>query len=165
MQRFPDWLVGDWDASVTFNGFAFPSRTVDKAVVAADTTLPGFTKLSIAFIPDVGSDVRHALRFVTDRSGGVVEDRAFNLTSVINASLRGDIVEDVEFDAARDPNRATISFRRGATNNAERIELFANARESATRPDDGVFFAAESTRQASCGWALWRALLTLTVLR
>jgi hypothetical protein len=45
-----------------------------------------------------------------------------------------------------------VRFVPGATVNAERIELFSNARESATRPADGVFFALEALRQVTLGY-------------
>jgi hypothetical protein len=51
----------------------------------------------------------------------------------------------------RAPRRLTVRFVPGSTVNAERIELFANARESATR-DDGVFFALEALRQVTLGY-------------
>ncbi len=44
-----------------------------------------------------------------------------------------------------------MRFVPGATVNAERVELFVNARESATRPD-GVFFALEALRQVTLGY-------------
>ena len=42
----------------------------------------------------------------------------------------------------------------GASNNAERIELFTNAREQETRETDGVFFASETFRQVSLGYGI-----------
>ncbi len=53
--------------------------------------------------------------------------------------------------AARCAARLTVRFVPGATVNAERVELFANARESATRPD-GAFFALEALRQVTLGY-------------
>jgi hypothetical protein len=41
----------------------------------------------------------------------------------------------------------------GVSNNAERIELFSNARESETRASDGTFFAAEALRQVTLGYS------------
>lgn len=155
VQAFPEWLLGDWTARVVFEGYAFPSQTVAKAAVAADTSLPGFLKLSIVFIPDVGSPLEHALRFVRAPGGEVVEDRAFALASTLNAGLGGEsAVQEVVYDPEQDANRLTVVLRPGAANNAERVELFTNNREAAERPADGVFFAAETIRQVTMGYSV-----------
>ena len=83
---------------------------------------------------------------------GVLEDRAFNLKSIVNAYLGKDAVESVEYEPTRDANRTTVNIRPGASPNAERIELFCNARESETRASDGTFFAAEASRQVTLGY-------------
>jgi hypothetical protein len=41
--------------------------------------------------------------------------------------------EEVEYSAAENPNRLTLRLVSGASPNAERIELFTNARESELR--------------------------------
>jgi hypothetical protein len=119
--------------------------------VVSDPTIPGFQKLSIAYIPDVGSGAMHQLRFVRRSDGKVVADRAFDLKSIIDGYLGKPIVEEVEYAPEREPNRATVRLAPGGTVNAERLELFSNARESALR-DDGVFFALESLRQVTLGY-------------
>lgn len=62
--------------------------------------------------------------------------------------LGPDLVSNVEY-VGKEPNRATLNFKQMATRNAERIELFSNARETETKPD-GTFYAAECLRQV-CG--------------
>jgi len=81
----------------------------------------------------------------------VVEDRAFNLRSVIDGYSGKALVEEVEYAPEREPNRCTVRLVAGGAVNAERLELFSNARESATR-EDGVFFALESLRQVTLGY-------------
>ena len=153
-QTYPAWLAGEWDAAADFAGYEFPSA-VPKAVLAKEPTVPGFQKLSLAYIPDVGSDRRsYRVRFVQTAKGDVVEDRAFNLAEVQRAYLsRDDAVDGVEYDMDADPNRTTIRYKSGVTNNAERIELFTNARESQTRASDGTFFASEAFRQVTLGYS------------
>ena len=90
----------------------------------------------------------------------MLEDRAFNLRSVVDGYLNQGVgptmikraVEDVEYDPMTDPNRTTVRLVPGASVNAERIELFANARESELRPSDGTFFCSEATRQVTLGY-------------
>ncbi|EEH58455.1 uncharacterized protein MICPUCDRAFT_56248 [Micromonas pusilla CCMP1545] len=155
--RFPDWLEGTWRCTSTFEGFDFPSKNINKNALLKEPTVPGFQKMSLVYVPDVGtSDVEYLVRFVraNDGDGGVCEDRVFNLKSIVDAYLkRPDAVEAVEYDAASDANRVTVRLAPGVSNNAERIELFSNARESETRASDGTFFAAEALRQVTLGYS------------
>ena len=58
----------------------------------------------------------------------------------------------MEYEPTRDANRTTVNIRPGASPNAERIELFCNARESETRVADRTFFASEASRQVTLGY-------------
>ena len=153
-QRYPDWLEGTWRCTATFAGFEFPSKTMSKSALIKEPTIPGFQKLSLVYVPDVGtSDVSYDVRFAKfEGIEGVLEDRAFNLKSIVNAYLGKDAVEAVEYEPTRDANRTTVNIRPGASPNAERIELFCNARESETRASDRTFFAAEASRQVTLGY-------------
>jgi hypothetical protein len=157
--RYPAWLEGTWNANAGFEGYAFPSKNLNAKLLVKEPTVPGFQKLSMVYIPDVGmTDVRYAVRFVRGGGGAgtgpVYEDRAFNLRAVVNAYLGKEAVaaDGVEYDRAADPNRTTVRLAQGASPNAERIELFCNARESETRASDGTFFASEAMRQVTLGY-------------
>lgn len=79
------------------------------------------------------------------------EDRQYNLAQTIDAHLGYDAVEDVVYDSSR-PNRISVVFRKSRTRNAERVELFCNARESETvTREDGVvvFLCSEYMRQVT----------------
>ena len=97
-QRYPDWLEGTWRCTATFAGFEFPSKTMSKSALIKEPTIPGFQKLSLVYVPDVGtSDVSYDVRFAKfEGIEGVLEDRAFNLKSIINAYLGKDAVEAVD---------------------------------------------------------------------
>ena len=153
-QRYPDWLEGTWRCTATFAGFEFPSKTMSKSALIKEPTIPGFQKLSLVYVPDVGtSDVSYDVRFAKfEGIEGVLEDRAFNLKSIVNSYLGKDAVESVEYEPTRDANRTTVNIRPGASPNAERIELFCNARESDTRVADRTFFASEASRQVTLGY-------------
>ena len=153
-QRYPDWLEGTWRCTATFAGFEFPSKTMSKSALIKEPTIPGFQKLSLVYVPDVGtSDVSYDVRFAKfEGIEGVLEDRAFNLKSIVNSYLGKDAVESVEYEPTRDANRTTVNIRPGASPNAERIELFCNARESETRVADRTFFASEASRQVTLGY-------------
>ena len=151
-QIFPDWLDGTWDCTTQFAGYSFPSTRIDKNRLVKDTSVPGFLKLSILQLADVGAGGQHQLRFSRRADGAVVEDKAFNLTSMVDALLRGPVVQSVDYEPAREQNRVTLRLVPGSTNNAERVELYFNARESDIRPD-GVFYALESVRQVALGYS------------
>ena len=120
--------------------------------MVADVLTPGFQKLSIVQVPDVGSGGTYPLRWVRRASdGAVIEDRAANIAAVVAGFLGAPLVAGVDYAPEREPNRLTVRFVPGGTVNAERVELFANAREAATR-DDGVFFALEALRQVTLGY-------------
>ena len=161
-QTYPDWLEGEWMATADFAGYSFPSKTMNPKLLVKEPTIPGFQKLSLVYLPDVGSNqVRYPVRFARrEPNGPVYEDRAFNLDAVVTGYLNQGVgptmlkkvVDEVEYDPTKDPNRITVRLTSGASVNAERIELFANARESETRDSDGTFFCAESLRQVTLGY-------------
>jgi hypothetical protein len=73
-QVFPDWILGTWEVSSTFAGFELPVKTLSKQTLMADKSIPGFQKLSIAQLPDVGAPGRFQLRFTRRSDGKVVQD-------------------------------------------------------------------------------------------
>ena len=79
-------LLGTWQVTANFQGYKFSDK-IPREQLVRDITIPGFQKLSLALVPDVGkSPVSYQLRFVREpRTGQVIEDRAFNLTSIINS--------------------------------------------------------------------------------
>ena len=164
--KYPLFLLGEWEQEVSFSGYEFPSdEYIDRDTLQRAATCPGFQKLSVAYLPDVGKTPapKYRSRFVHERPGeniddargDVVEDRAFNLRNIFNAYLEDETaVESVDYDFSKNPNRATVTLRRGAANNAERVELFTNARESETSGKDGSFLCAETVRQVSLGYSV-----------
>ena len=153
---YPGWLEGEWSVRSEFAGYEFPSASASEETIAREPSTPGFQKMSLAFLPDVGANATFRARFSRGRgkrAKGVYEDRAFNLSEIIDAYVGADAVEEVEYDAERDANRTTIRLRRGASNNAERVELFTNNRATETRASDGTFFVREDFRQVTLGYS------------
>lgn len=119
----------------------------------------GAEKCSVAFIPDVGKEgVSFPMRFMRDKSGVVREDRESNLRAAIRGGLGYDAVESVETKAdpmmpnpfGVNPNRLSLRFASGLTNNAERIELFTTSRETEQpTSDESLFFVSEGVRQVT----------------
>ena len=159
--KYPDWLVGEWSVEQTFAGYEMPLKDViPRDALMAEGDVPGFKKLSIASLPDVGKEgVRFTMRWARDAEGYVREDRAANLNSAIRGGLGYDAIEYIEYKADRgnpgllgsnagNPNRVKLVFAPGLTKNADRIELFVNARETEA-PREDLFYTTEALKQVT----------------
>lgn len=150
-QVYPQFMRGEWEVKATFAGFLFPSKSLSKSKVTADVSIPGFQKCSIAALADVGRDLTQYRMRIDDRG---LEDRPFTLAQQIDSHLGYKAVKEVFYDGASNPNRLSISFEPYKTRNAERIELFCNARESElvpnpTRDSLKIFVCSEYIRQVT----------------
>ena len=126
-QVYPKFMKGEWDVSLKFAGYLFPSKTISKDDIVKNVNIPGFQKCSIASIADVGRELT-TYRMKIKENG--TEDRAQTLAETIDAHLGYKAVQDVLYDPSNNPNRISIDFQKNRTRNAERVELFCNARES-----------------------------------
>jgi hypothetical protein len=174
--QFPGWMEGEWDATLTFVGADFPSSTaapaagsggtgkqpsiIPKSQIVADTTLPGFRRLSIAMVPDVGKPHSFKMRFLRREDEGaarVEEDRAFNLKAALESEVGRGAVASIDYNPGKNPNRLTINLLPQAAVNAQKIDLFCNARAplpaAAAPPQEAgegeVFRYTEDIRQVS----------------
>uniref|UniRef100_A0A7S4EWY0 DUF6816 domain-containing protein n=1 Tax=Chrysotila carterae TaxID=13221 RepID=A0A7S4EWY0_CHRCT len=155
---YPEWLNGEWRASIAFDGYELPPCGISREELFSQPTIPGFQKLSVASIPDVGSSWSCRLRYVKPdpTQKAVFEDRAYNLRSITNGCLGYDAIDRVEYEPTsleynKGPNRISLVFKQGRTPNAERIELFANSREWETLAGADIFVCSESIRQVTFG--------------
>lgn len=159
VQVYPDFMRNDnssgssgttgiWDISCKFGGYLFPSTKIPRDVITSNPLTPGFQKCSIAAICDVGKDFTYKMKI--DPITGV-EDRIYTLSSQINSSLNYNAVSEIIYNGKVNPNRISIDFVEYRTRNAERIELFCNARESEYVDETGVFVCSEAIRQVTFG--------------
>lgn len=157
VQTYPSFLLGQWDITMKYRGYTFPSSNIPKEKLIQNVNIPGFQKLSIAMVGDVGRD-ETKYKLSIDESTKT-EDRKASLQTSIAGHLGNDAVREVIYDAKENPNRLSIDFIPQRTRNANRIELFCNARESelVTVPSksDGVprniFVCSEYIRQVTFG--------------
>lgn len=137
---YPAWMEGEWQVDCNFIGADFPSSAtkaspyVPKDRIVSDTGLPGFRRLSIAMVPDVGKDHAFRMKFASKDGGRVEEDKAFNLKSALESELGKAAVTTIEYNPDKNPNRASLNLLPGASPNAQRIELFWNARSVLPSP-------------------------------
>jgi len=154
-QVYPDFLRGSWDVTMKYRGFLFPSKTIAKEKIVANVGVPGFQKLSIAQVGDVGREVTNYKMSIDGSTG--LEDRKVSLSTSIDGHLGYDAVREVIYDPRENPNRISIDFVPNRTRNANRIELFWNARESELVPAASsasgrtVFVCSEYVRQVTFG--------------
>ena len=159
--RYPDWLEGEWSVEQTFAGYEMPVKDIiPRDTLMAEADVPGFKKLSIAFLPDVGKEgVRFTMRWVRDADGFVREDRAANMNSAIRGGLGYDAIDYIDYKTDRgnpgllgsnagNPNRLKLVFAPGLTKNADRIEIFVNARETEA-PREDLFYTTEALKQVT----------------
>ena len=156
-QTFPDFMRGHWKIQSKFRGFLFPSTNIPKTKITSNALIPGFQKCSIASICDVGKEFTEYEMKIDPQTG--LEDRLFNFAQVIDANLGYKAVDSVIYDGKQNPNRVSINFVKNRTRNAERIELFYNAREAQliqnaatdknTNVDSPVFVCSEYMRQVT----------------
>lgn len=147
LQVYPKWLRGNWRVESRFAGFLLPSKTIPKEQVVANPTVAGFQKCSIANLADIGKE-RITYDWSVDTATGW-EDRASTLPSQINSYLGYKAVQSVTYNPQRNPNRLAVQFVEYRTINAERIEIFCNARES--YESDDLFVCAEYVKQVTFG--------------
>mmetsp|Transcript_19441 Transcript_19441/g.44283 ORF Transcript_19441/g.44283 Transcript_19441/m.44283 type:complete len:359 (-) Transcript_19441:58-1134(-) len=151
-QIYPDFMRGSWKVALSFSGYTFPSKAIDRAELVADASVPGFQRCSVALLADVGRD---GATYAMDVDARGRMDVAAALASSIDSHIGRAVVRGVDWDPKVTPNRAGVSFVTGSTRNAERIELFWNGRESEVAVgDDGggdVFVCAEYLKQVTFG--------------
>jgi hypothetical protein len=165
-QVFPEWMHGSWKVTSNFAGYIFPSQKISALRITQDFVVPGFQKCSIAQTADVGKEnVQYEMKI--DPSSGL-EDRTLNLQQALDAYLGYRAVSQVLYNVRQNPNRLSIDFVDYKTINAERIELFCNARESETytiplvvahagaessssNEQQEIFVASEYVRQVTFG--------------
>lgn len=147
-QVYPEFMRGTWDVQLKFGGFLFPSKTISKERISQNALIPGFQKCSIAALCDVGKDISYSMTI--DEVTGL-EDRISTLSSQIQGFLGYSAVKDILYNPKNNPNRISIDFVDYRTKNAERIELFCNARDSDYVPETDVFVCSEYLRQVTFG--------------
>lgn len=157
-QAYPSFMRGSWDVNMKFNGFVFPSASITRDRLVSNYDVPGFQKLSIAMVGDVGRENASYVLNIDENTG--LEDRRTSLLTSINSHLGYYAASDVHYDPRENPNRLSIDFVPNRTRNANRIELFCNARESDTiesyDPVDQsssitTFVCSEHVRQVTFG--------------
>jgi len=90
---YPPYMIGRWNTSLKFVGARFIDD-IPLDTLAKNENLPGFTKYSVIFTPDIGKDIENVvLRFV-QLDSHPREDHPHNIRNLIQAFLPEDAVVD-----------------------------------------------------------------------
>lgn len=88
---YPPYMIGRWNTSLTFSKANFTDK-IPLEVLAQNNNLPGFTKYSVIFAPDMGKDVNFIMRYAQIDSHPR-EDHPFNLRQRVQAYLPESIID------------------------------------------------------------------------
>ena len=149
-QIYPPFARGVWEVAMTFSGYTFPSTTVSTNQLISNSDVPGFQKLSIAMIGDVGKATSSYILDVDTSTG--YENRILSYTSSITSHLGYNAVREIKYNPKdNSPNRLSIDFIPQRTRNANHIELYYNARESELQLSESpsIFVCSEHIRQVT----------------
>jgi hypothetical protein len=100
---YPPFLLGKWNTTLTFSGVKINNKLpVDK--ISQDNTLPGFSKYSVIFFPEMGKDVNNVILRFVDIDSHPREDHSFNARSLINAFIPSVVIDKALYNYQKAPN-------------------------------------------------------------
>ena len=92
---YPPYMIGRWNTSLTFSNANFtPNVPIEE--LARNNELPGFTKYSVIFAPDMGKNVSFIMRYAQIDSHPR-EDHPFNLRQRVQAFLPETVVDSAPY--------------------------------------------------------------------
>lgn len=149
---YPAAFEGTWQVSARLKSVAFP-----QGQSFMDRNVPGVTKASmVAALPDVGAGADAAVvyqcRFIPSAEG-VVADRIFNQTALLDAFLGYRATQSVDYDAEKEPTRMAVVYTTPRKNDVQggvdvrKAELFINNRRAAQSGES--FYMSEFYRQVN----------------
>lgn len=100
---YPPYLIGKWNTTLTFEDATFTEK-IPLDILSKDNNLPGFTKYSIVFAPDMGLNV-NLLRRYAQIDSHPREDHPFNMREIFRAFLPDDVkIESAAYSFQKAPD-------------------------------------------------------------
>lgn len=97
------FLIGRWNTTMKFKGANF-TNLIPLETLAKNDNIPGFSKYSIIFAPDIGKDIRNmTFRFV-QIDGHPRYDHPFNIRSLIVSFLPDAVVDSAPYSFQKAPD-------------------------------------------------------------
>lgn len=100
---YPPFLIGRWNTTMKFRGANFTSL-IPLEKLAQNDNLPGFSKYSVIFAPDMGKEIRDMTLRWAQVDSHPREDHPFNMRSLITAFLPDAIVDSAPYSFQKAPD-------------------------------------------------------------
>jgi len=102
---YPPYMIGCWNTTMKFAGAKF-TNDIPLEILAKDDTVPGFSKYSVIFTPDMGKDISNlTLRYV-QLDSHPREDHPYNLRGLVETfmSTDGAVVDSAPYSFQKAPD-------------------------------------------------------------
>lgn len=93
---YPPYLIGRWSASFKFTGAQF-TKQVPLETLAQNENLPGFSKYSVIFAPDMGQDISNVTLRWAQIDSHPREDHPFNIRQLVHAFIPDAVVDSAPY--------------------------------------------------------------------
>lgn len=130
---YPPFLIGRWNTSMTFRGANF-TDLIPIETLAKKDNLPGFSKYSVIFAPDMGKEISNTTLRWAQIDSHPREDHPFNVRNLITAFIPDAVVDSAPYSFQKAPdwfhspaNQWVIHYH-DATGEGK-VELFTVKRE------------------------------------
>jgi hypothetical protein len=151
---YPPYLIGRWNATFKFAGARFTSK-VPLEQLAQNENLPGFSKYSVLFVPDMGRDVSNVTLRWVQLDAHPREDHPFNVRQLVHAFAPDATVDAAPYAFQKAPdvfhspaNRWSVRYHDGAGEGAvDLLTLKRNIQVFADTVETTEYFRQTHTRR------------------
>eukprot|EP01038_Epipyxis_sp_PR26KG_P006582 gene6582-9048_t len=100
---YPPYMIGKWNTTMKFAGATFTNDIpIDK--LAKDNSLPGFTKYSVIFAPDIGVDIQDLILRYAQVDSHPREDHSFNIRNLVQSFIPTAVVDSAPYAYQKAPD-------------------------------------------------------------
>jgi hypothetical protein len=100
---YPPYMIGKWKVSMKFKGASF-TDSIPIETLSKNDNIPGFSKYSVVFAPDVGKDVDDMeLRYVQIDSHPR-EDHPRNIRNILPKFIPDAVVDEAPYEFRKSPD-------------------------------------------------------------
>ena len=100
---YPPFMIGTWKTSLTFRGVQF-SNNIDPSKLIGENAIPGIEKYSIAFLPDIGTNLNNVRMQYVQLDSHPRENHPFNMRQLMQSSSKDTVVESAPYYFQKAPD-------------------------------------------------------------
>jgi hypothetical protein len=100
---YPPFLIGRWNTTMKFRGANF-TNLIPIEQLAQKENLPGFSKYSVIFAPDMGKEISNMTLRWAQVDSHPREDHPFNMRSLMSAFLPDTVVDSAPYSFQKASN-------------------------------------------------------------